>query len=189
MPYLRGIIPQTKGRLAQSLIIRSYVVDEDYNSFSNPTGFSTGKVVGACMQFDRQEFRKTINRKSIGKKGFRPFHNIPLACDVDITMKRVALYREDFLSEIGNISGSLMYQDRPLVLEEVQRTPLGGSEIFQYHDCWFETNPMNYDIMGDLLIVQNIKVSCLYMESLGRGFSGFPGIARDATDLVSKFIL
>ena len=60
MPYLRGIIPQTKGRLAQSLIIRSYVVDEDYNSFSNPTGFSTGKVVGACMQFDRQEFRKTI---------------------------------------------------------------------------------------------------------------------------------
>jgi len=189
MPYRRGRIPYTEGRLAQSLIIRAYNIKDNYNSEKNPSDYSAGKIIGACTEFNRIEKRTTIKRKSIGKKGMRPFHVIPQSTDIELSLKRVSLYKKEFLSEIGGISGSLLHQDRPLILQESQTTPTGKVENYQYHDCWFETNPINYNIMGDLLIIQDIKVSAAYMKPIGAAFGGWSWIINQSVNVLKDYSL
>ena len=74
-----------------------------------------------------------------------------------------------------------------MILQEVQRSPTGASDIFEFHDCWFVSNPMSYDIMSnDLLVVQDIEIACAYMKSLTRGFFGIPGLEIGSAELLNN---
>jgi len=184
-------IPYTEGRLSLSLVIRAYQVGDNYVPIKTPKFAANedkeaGKIVGAATAFIRDETRKVEKRRSLGARGMRPFQVIPQGIEIKLSLKRVALYREEFLKEIGGIDGSLLYQEKPMILQEVQRTPTGSSDIFEFHDCWFVSNPMSYDISGDLLITQDIEVECAYMKSLSRTFFGIPGLEFGSVELLDK---
>ena len=175
-----GKIPETLARLDPSLVIRAYDVD-----VNGEKGY--GRIIGAVQKFARDEHRNVKVRKSLGKDGMRPFKIIPQGVEVELTLGRVALYREETLRDVGKIDGSLIYQSRPLIIQEVQRSTMGRSDIFEYHDCWFTSNPITYDISAaDLLVIQELKVKCAYMEPLGEGFSGIPFLVTGSVEILKK---
>ena len=166
-------IYDTKARTDPSIILRSYDVEYKNNTFER--GY--GRIIAGAETFTREESREVTQRKSLGKRGMRPFQVVPQSVDVSLTLNRIAFYRQEALKEIGDIDSGLIHQTKPLIIQENQETPRANVDLYEYHDCWFTSNPIKFDISSsNIIIKQKLKIECAYMVPLGVRFSGFKGI-------------
>jgi len=116
--------------------------------------------VGSARNFSRTQNREVYKRRSLGTNSHQPFQIVPLAVDTNLMLERVVLYKNDVLKQAFGFWGeSLMSQQMPFMIIESKGSPNGDlnqEAMIMYLDCWFTSNPVEYDIEAqDQLVIQD----------------------------------
>jgi hypothetical protein len=103
-----------------------------------------------------------------------PMYVVPGQITSKVTLSSIVFHESDFLESLGYLRGHMLYQDNPFVIIEdqyklISTNPnvnlLAGqvtisnepsvtlARSIYYFDCWLSTNPIEYDIMGDDMIL------------------------------------
>ena len=159
----------TKARTSPSLVLRAYNLTYKNGNMER----DRGNIIAGVQKFSRKENKQVKKRKSLGKRGMRPFQVIPQSIDTSLTLSRIVFYRNSYLKDIGDIDNGLFYQTKPLMIQETQHSPLASLDLYEYHDCWFTSNPIEYNVSGNnITMSQSISVECAYMIPKGGKFGG-----------------
>lgn len=147
--------------------------------------YGTGsiRVIGAAKgltKSNRDQTREVTRIYGFNGNEFEPQYVVPGQLTTKLTLSSIVFNAADFLSSMGNIRGSLIYQENPFIViqDEYTITPAGSvfginydasttlARSIYYMDCWLENNPIEYDIMDDdMLVVQELNVA------VGKSFS------------------
>lgn len=73
----------------------------------------------------------------------------------------------EFQGLFGMTSGNVLYQQKPVHVQVINYDHSMGSDsnkvtsVTYYWNCWFEDNPISYDLQnaGDILVRQNVKMT------------------------------
>lgn len=82
--------------------------------------------------------------------------------DLNSLLNKSATVDGDILSLFGYLGGNLLYQQKPFVVQSLVHQPDGSDpSVTTYWDCWFETNPLEYDVSNaeSTIIVQRAVVT------------------------------
>ena len=140
------------------------------------------QTVGAVMSFGEDMSREVEARYSLGRDSMEPFQIIPLKIKTELNLKKVVLYQQSDLESIfAFFPKHLLFQQYPFIIQKEEYVPgdfqknaatVAGtrvsvpvdnkklSAITLFLDCWFMSIPVTYDIMGEQLIMQEVKIRC-----------------------------
>ena len=96
----------------------------------------------------------------------------------------------EFQGLFGMTSGNVLYQQKPVHVQVINYDHSWGSDsnkitsITYYWNCWFEDNPITYDLQnaGDVLVKQNVKMT------VGRIEVFEPNLSRVLSSTASSII-
>jgi hypothetical protein len=129
-------------------------------------GFGTG-ILSSVTNFSRTQTRTVTKRYGLGTNSFEALQVVPGPIDTKLMMERVVLYKNDSLKQVFGFWGEHMAsQQIPMMIIEykdrqVEATNIANEEraAIMYTDCWMTTNPVEYDINAeDLLILQDREI-------------------------------
>lgn len=145
-------LPRTKARTAPSILIKA----------TKPTGGSP-VTIGAVKSFSRSIDRNTSRRYELDSDvpGIT-VEIIPGAVTgFSIQIGRAMLNKSTMLESFGILGiEDLIYQNIPITIEEHRYfyddvTKSEKKQIVSYLGCYFKSNPLEINLDGDWLIVQN----------------------------------
>ena len=172
MAYVSDI-PQTQVRLPQSVEIRMVVPVQINLGSSISYQLQPGTVIGTIQKLARTQDRTLHRRYSLGAGSFEPYDIIPGQIKTHLTLSKVVLYSDlfmnqpidgDALSLFGFLGGNVLYQQQGFNIQEIVYPPSGTPDsspiITTYKDCWFRTNPIEYDVSTTEAkpVIQNCEV-------------------------------
>lgn len=181
-------LPQTKGRLSQSCdifattggnvditnTINSFLSTNDLQASSgmDPLAFigaiaaqlGTSRQMGSIEKLEIAQTREVERIYGLGSYAYEPYRIVPKAVKTSLTLHKVVLYTEDFLSSVGFNSYNLYYQQAPFIIRQTLLNPNKPNEdpdVIFYFDCWVVGNPITFDLASNQnLVKQEIKVEC-----------------------------
>jgi len=171
-------LPNTRARLSTSITLRAFLdpdaTDQYLEEFwrnaamaAQGIGSSTTNlnIIGAAYKFSRKQSREIFKRYSLGQNAFEPRQIFPMKIKTSLSIGKVILYDVPILERIFNFAPKhLLYQKYPFVIHEQLFDPndnILNSAIILYTQCWFITNPIEYDLSkDDILITQDLDIEC-----------------------------
>ena len=143
------------------------------------TTLSASKIV---LYKDKYAFPVTEQLKQIESMGI----NTSMIAKITESMET----NGEFQGLFGITSGNVLYQQKPVHIQVINYDHSYGSDsnkvtsITYYWNCWFEDNPITYDLQnaGDVLVRQNVKMT------VGRVEVFEPNLSRVLTSATSSII-
>ncbi len=153
-------LAQTNARLSTSISIYAINGTLDPN---NPTNPNSAVLVGAVLSLSETNPRGTTPRYELdANKAGEMVERTPGLADNMLTLNRVVLYASDMLEAFGfSDAQSIIDQNVPFIIVKEERAPASSgvqTRTTVYEGCWFHDLPKNYDITGDLRVIQNVEV-------------------------------
>lgn len=157
----RSLLPDTEALTAPS--IQLYV---------QPNTFGARQLIGAVMGYTRSFTRNTLRRLELDSSiPGQAIEIIPLAVsNFTITIKRAALNTESMMEALGfDKVEDLMLTATPILIEEVRSRfdrvkNKKYQRILRYNGCILKSNPINVDLYGDWMIVQECELDVATCE-------------------------
>jgi len=156
-----AIIPQTKRRLAGAT--------KFYFAEGKVTKLDTNKAAPftALINFSETNDRPTVSHYELDSDVYGEIvEETPKYATRKFSIERAVLYSSDLLAFCGVSGDDLINQMSPFTLFKVEyqpneSNPSAEATVYKttcYEECWFQSNPKDYAINGDLTIIQNVDV-------------------------------
>jgi len=144
-----GAIPVTKRRLAGAT-----------KFFIIPGKGKKAVSITAMVSFGESNPRVTTEHYELDADVYGEIvEQTPKYAGRSFKIKRAVLYTSDMLEFFGVEGDDLVNQTEPFTLQKVEYLPGGSvSKTTNYVECWFQDNPKDYEIAGDLVIIQEVDV-------------------------------
>ena len=151
MPLQNSKLASTKARAATSMVI----------SAQHPTEL-TWVSIGAIDAITRRADRTNARRRELDSDvPGQVVEIMPGPSTVTITLRRAVLYASTLVEVLGFDSvEDLINQNVPLNIRETRQSPSdnAGTTVVEYQGCFFSSNPFNYDITRDWIIMQDVDM-------------------------------
>ena len=150
---------------------------------------TTPSILSSVRNFSRDQKRTITRRYGLGANSFEPLQLIPGPIETKLTIERIILYKNDTLKSIFGFWGeNLLSQQIPMLIVEYKDTPNAGSDdekaTILYTDCWMGTNPIEYDIDAeDLLVIQDREIEVGKMIVIDQTLGGLSSTATYAINI------
>lgn len=181
-------IPQTQGRVTQSIDFSGYIYPQIFTSsvgdigrlssdiFStilNSTLKNTGALIGGVTSFSKNISRTIGEKRILGN--YETVQKIPGKIDISLSMDKVVFYKNSGLFDTVlsiNDSGAIK-QTAPMLIVEVLEPPKTDNtdntetdfKTIMYLDCWFKKEDLSYNLKNDLLVVSKFSIDVARMFS------------------------
>ena len=195
-------LPSTNIRLRSSITIRAIPDTQILDSLTSFGKTSLYGIYAASLQFEplgqvkdfsRDQTRGFYKRYSLGRYAHEPRQVVPLKIDTKLTIVRAILYQNDLLKTVFGFWGeSLIMQQLPFVLIEQKNSPDGDitkSAVLFYNDCWFTSNPIEYDVdSDDQWIIQDREIQVGSITVFDATLNGARAIAGETLAVASEIL-
>lgn len=198
----------------QFVSIRLYVPYTNKRVASTVPFLNTLKPLGLARgitRFSRTQDRAVTTIYGFNGDEMQPVWVIPGQMSTTVQLHSIIFHDTDLLRQLGFIHGNLLTQENPFVIVEEQYTlrPTLSFKEFSfesltrsssstttefestyaraifYHDCWLTSNPVTYDIMGDLILIPEVKVTVGRIETSEEKFNT---LFQEAIDSFTKTV-
>jgi hypothetical protein len=121
------------------------------------------KVIGAIERFTEANPRATTPRYELDyTNGGEIQERIPGLVDRTLTIERAVLYTSDMLNIFGTARlDDIIENYKPFSIMKTEIAPEGNLEptrVTIYTGCWFHDNPKEYNLTGNLKIIQSVNI-------------------------------
>jgi len=160
-------LAKTSARLSTSITIRAIKEDLNIDVLGDADAIRAlaekSVIIGGVVSMSEENTRDTNPRYELdADKVGQMVERTPGLEDLTLTLNRVVLYATDMLEAFGfNDAQSLIDQNVPFVIVKEERAPAGSgvtTRTTMWTGCWFHNMPKNYDMSGDLRVMQNVNI-------------------------------
>ena len=169
MPLDTSKLPSTKARVSSSLSIM----------VKNPTNGQWMRI-GAVQKLSRGVSKRTQRRREFDSDipGVT-VELIPNPTDtITLTIERAILYKANMLEAFGfDKVEDLVENNIPVTIREYAKVPTGipatnaglagvKDKIYEYQDCYFTSNPIEYNLTRDILMIQTCTLDVTRIKTI-----------------------
>lgn len=161
MPLDPTKLPDTDARVSTSIVVLAE--DPVTKQF---------KSIGAIMGLSRTISRSTTRRRELDSDppGVAVELIPNVVTDLSITITRAMLNTASMVEAFGFfLIEDLTSQNIPITIREVRNNPNGTQQVVEYQKCFFTSNPVAYDITGDIMVVQEANLDVTTVKVINPG--------------------
>lgn len=160
-------LAKTDARLSTSITIRAIKGDLNTDALGDADAIralsESSVKIGAITSFTEASPRTTTPRYELDADLAGDIvERTPQLVDRTLRLNRVVLYEKDILQAFGFTDVfDIIDQNIPFTIVKVERAPDGSglaTTTTVYEGCWFHDLPKNFDLTGDLRVVQDVEV-------------------------------
>jgi len=144
-------LASTKARAATSIVISAQSPIDD-------KWYTIGAIDAVTRRIDRTNARR---RELDSDTPGETIELMPGPSTITITLRRAVLYKSSLIEALGfDTVEDLIQQNKPVNIRETRNSPSGanGTQVIEYQGCYFTSNPFNYDITRDWIIMQDVDL-------------------------------
>ena len=159
-------LPVTKAR--SSLSVKLYIIPQDVDiTIMTSTNIASltavAKVVGAIESFSEANPRTTNPRYELNSDNPGEIvERMPTLADRTLTINRAVLYTSDIMQLLGvNDFNDVIDNYKAFAIMKQEIAPEGSgvpTKVTIFTGCWFHDFPKEYNLSGNMKIIQNVGV-------------------------------